>query len=647
MRRAIIFLLLILACAPMLSAQISGAAPQLRLRETDQVLPAGYWRLELQDDVIRIEKNTNAAGSFATYNTYLHNFHHPTGGGAVPDGQNFFIGQDAGNYTGGATATATSESSYNIGIGRYAMNHFTLASYSVALGNNALRYVTTGNANTALGFSALTNVTQGYNNVAVGTDALYTNLIGNSNIALGYYAGAYETGSSKLFINNQDRTNTAGDTGKSLIYGIMAADPVNQVLNINGKVKIDTSGTYGAPNEQLELTGNIRIPQTTATTGIIKTGTSTFIHNFKHPTGGGAVPAGNNFFAGDSAGNLTMGATATSAVQSSYNTGLGVLSLNANTKGYGNSATGFWSMKLNTEGYYDTASGYAALYTNTTGNTNTALGAYSLFDNSTGSGNIGLGYNAGAHETGSNALYIDNQDRTNTAGDKAGAIIYGVMAAAAANQRLQINATTGIGVAATATEQLLLTPNAAGIKGIVIKGAAAQTANLLELQDSGAGVLSAVKSDGTFYMYSTAARGTMPGVSKYTVSYTDAAFKVASTTATVTLFTLPQYAKIIGVTVKHSAQFSDGAGAMTAVTVSAGVAGSTTAYSAAWGIGETVAVADTTFQDTAQHKSTTMAAAGADVIATFLATDRNFGDGGATFLTGGSVDIYVHWVSVQ
>ncbi len=135
---------------------------------------------------------------------------------------------------------------------------------------------------------------------------------------------------------------------------------------------------------------------------------------------------------------------------------------------------------------------------------------------------------------------------------------------------------------------------------------------------------------------------------KFTILSTNAAFKAAATTADVSLFTLPQFAKVWGVTVKHSAQFSDGAGAMTQVSVSVGT-GSTpwTQYTAATNIGEATAVSDTTFQDTSLYKSTTMAAAGGAVSAHFIATGRNFGDAANTFLTGGSVDIWVCTSALQ
>src|SRR3989338_7269390 len=68
-----------------------------------------------------------------------------------------------------------------------------------------------------------------------------------------------------------------------------------------------------SPNEQLEITGNMRLPSTTSTTGIIKSGPYTLIHSYGI----------GNFFAGINAGNLTM--------TGNSNTASGVSSLYSNT----------------------------------------------------------------------------------------------------------------------------------------------------------------------------------------------------------------------------------------------------------------------------------------------------------------------------
>jgi hypothetical protein len=132
------------------------------------------------------------------------------------------------------------------------------------------------------------------------------------------------------------------------------------------------------------------------------------------------------------------------------------------------------------------------------------------------------------------------------------------------------------------------------------------------------------------------------------VASTDAAFIVAGTDADVALFTLPQYSKIVGDTIKHSVVFGDAGGAMTDVSVSVGNAVAPyTQYAAASSIGEVTAVGDTAFYDTVGFTSLTMAAAGGAVSAHFISTGRNFGNGGATFLTGGSVTIWVCSARVQ
>ncbi len=138
-----------------------------------------------------------------------------------------------------------------------------------------------------------------------------------------------------------------------------------------------------------------------------------------------------------------------------------------------------------------------------------------------------------------------------------------------------------------------------------------------------------------------------PTCSTYTVDYTDPVFIAASTTADVNLFTLGQYQKIMGVTVKHSNIFGDGAGAITDVSVSLGVAGSVTFFTAVNSIGEATPVADAAYQDTAMFKSSTMAAAGASVLAHFIATGGNFGDGAVTNLTEGNLSVWVCSTLIQ
>jgi hypothetical protein len=159
-----------------------------------------------------------------------------------------------------------------------------------------------------------------------------------------------------------------------------------------GNVGIGTA----APQAQLEITGNFRLADqqtdTNASNGIIYKDGTPFIHNFRHATGGGARPNGNNTFVGLSAGNLTMGSTATVPYQASNNSGFGYQAFTSNTTGYYSSAFGFQALNSNTSGYSNSAFGMYALKLNDTGYSNSAMGIYALERNTSGYYNAALGY---------------------------------------------------------------------------------------------------------------------------------------------------------------------------------------------------------------------------------------------------------------
>jgi hypothetical protein len=146
-------------------------------------------------------------------------------------------------------------------------------------------------------------------------------------------------------------------------------------------------------------------------------------------------------------GNVAIGVTALlNTTSGDYNTAIGVDALYTNILGYSNTAIGADALGFNINGHENVAVGFNALFANTNGNNNTAIGFRALKSNLTGTNNVAVGNFAGAYELGSNAFYIDNQDRTNTAGDKAKALVYGVFNANPALQTLAINAVTTIGI---------------------------------------------------------------------------------------------------------------------------------------------------------------------------------------------------------
>lgn len=128
----------------------------------------------------------------------------------------------------------------------------------------------------------------------------------------------------------------------------------------------------------------------------------------------------------------------------SSNIFIGALSGGQGDAGVGasNTSVGESSMFALTSGDANVAFGQEALKALTTGTLNTAIGRRSLLSLVSGSNNVALGFSAGRYETGSSAFYVDALDRTNTAGDKAGALLYGTFHATPGSQTLKINAGT-------------------------------------------------------------------------------------------------------------------------------------------------------------------------------------------------------------
>ena len=159
---------------------------------------------------------------------------------------NLFCGVIAGN-------SIAIGGNYNTGVGYSALANTATGDDNVAIGNSALLYNSVGSQNIAIGSEALRGVStqslsnntvigyrSGYSagantdyNTYVGAFSGFANTAGTNNVYLGYYAGKYETGSNKLFIDNQDRTTEALSRTNSLIYGIFNSTVASQSFTIN------------------------------------------------------------------------------------------------------------------------------------------------------------------------------------------------------------------------------------------------------------------------------------------------------------------------------------------------------------------------------------------------------------------------------
>jgi hypothetical protein len=182
--------------------------------------------------------------------------------------------------------------------------------------------------------------------------------------------------------------------------------------NTNSRLGIGTA----VPTQQLELTGNLRLPATTSVTGIIYAGNNPFIHNF----------GTSNNFMGEFCGNLTLsGATNNSAIGDSAlnsitlgtrNIAFGQGALKSLTTTTGNIAIGYGACRNSGTGAaYNTIVGYQAGIVNNT-DRNTFLGCETGYANTTGRYNVFVGHQAGNKNTVANncvaigyrALYNQN-----------------------------------------------------------------------------------------------------------------------------------------------------------------------------------------------------------------------------------------------
>lgn len=160
--------------------------------------------------------------------------------------------------------------------------------------------------------------------------------------------------------------------------------------------------------------------------------TSGYSNNFMGYQAGYSNIGGHyNDFLGDLAGY--------SNISGYSNTFLGSLTGYANSSGYSNSFVGFKAGYANFSGHSNIFIGYKAGYANTIGISNTFLGYKAGYSNVDGNGNVLLGYQAGYYETGSSKLFIDILHRANEADGRIKSLIYGMFAAATADQLLRLN----------------------------------------------------------------------------------------------------------------------------------------------------------------------------------------------------------------
>ena len=284
---------------------------------------------------------------------------------------------------------------------------------------------------------------------SAGSATTATNLAGGAAGSVPYQASSGSTSMLAAGSNGQVLTLASGipSWATPTVGTVTSVSGTGTVsgISLSGTVTSSGSLTLGGT---LNLSSPPTIGNTTPNTGAFTSVTGTLDATFNGITvGKGANSISNNTVVGLSAldhittgqQNTAMGSNAlTVATTANNQTAFGYLALRA-SNGADNSAFGSTALQNTSSGSGNVAMGFQALTANTSGSSNTALGRHALITNSTGSNLTALGNHAGAYETGSNALYIDAIDRTNTAGDKAGALLYGTFSATPSSQTLTIN----------------------------------------------------------------------------------------------------------------------------------------------------------------------------------------------------------------
>jgi trimeric autotransporter adhesin len=237
-------------------------------------------------------------------NRFIHNYKP-----AANDGNNTFVGVNAGNFT--MSSPTSWLASGNTGIGVNALKSLTTAGYNTAVGFNALTANTTGNYNMAFGSMALSTNIAGEGNIAIGHGSLEKNTA-SSNTAIGNSALNLNTvGTGHVAIGESTlQKNTIGNYNTSVGQSSMRENidgSSNTALGLSA-LQLNTSGSFNVALGTTALTTNVLGNNNTAV-GYDALSITTSSNNVAlgYAAGTGTSSGGNNVFVGYNAGltNIT------------------------------------------------------------------------------------------------------------------------------------------------------------------------------------------------------------------------------------------------------------------------------------------------------------------------------------------------------
>lgn len=202
---------------------------------------------------------------------FIHNF-----ALAGSDGQNTYIGINAGNFT--MTGSVGGQGSYNTGVGRYAGASNTTGSFNSSYGGFSLYSNGAGSYNNGYGHNSLLSNSTGSYNIGVGYRSLFSNTTGSYNIAIGHQALFDQnildsTGANTAIGYNTGRGITTGINNTVIganVTGLSAALSNNIIIADgagNQRINVDSAGEVGLgtndPTEKLDINSDaIRLRNT-------------------------------------------------------------------------------------------------------------------------------------------------------------------------------------------------------------------------------------------------------------------------------------------------------------------------------------------------------------------------------------------------
>ena len=183
-------------------------------------------------------------------------------------------------------------------------------------------------------------------------------------------------------------------------------DGVNNLAQGNQALQATTTGSYNVAVGGAALYNNISGSNNTAIG---------FASLFNNKGGGNTAIGASTLYTNDTGGsNTTMGQESMySNTSGSFNMAYGTFALKSNTVGDANAALGFEALKANIDGNRNVALGSQALVANQGGSENIAIGGRAGAGNIAGNRNVFIGFRSGEFETGSNMLYISNNETAN------------------------------------------------------------------------------------------------------------------------------------------------------------------------------------------------------------------------------------------